>query len=69
MTRMLLLAAIIGGAVSTASACEWQKSVEAKTDPTVVASISTPDQATTVSTDDADAKASAGPVVVEKKAE
>ncbi|MBN9072667.1 MAG: hypothetical protein J0H34_13965 [Rhizobiales bacterium] len=39
MTRILLLAAFAGGIASSAAACEWQKSVEAKTDPTVVASI------------------------------
>lgn len=53
MTRVLLLAAAIGLTVSSAGACEYLKSVQAKTDPTVVASIandkmSTAEDATTV---------------------
>lgn len=39
MIRVLLLTAALGLVVSTAGACEFQKSVQAPVDPTVVASI------------------------------
>lgn len=65
MTRMLLLAAFVGGMVSGAGACEWQKAVEAKTDPTVVASIAKTDE-TGMSTA-ADKTAQTETVIVERK--
>lgn len=61
MTRVLLLAAAIGFTVSGAGACEYLKSVQAKTDNTVVASIANDKMSTAE-----DAKA---PVIVEEKAE
>lgn len=64
MTRVLLLAAAIGLTVSSAGACEYLKSVQAKTDPTVVASISNDKMSTAE-----DAQASADKVIVEEKTE
>lgn len=64
MTRVLLLAAAIGLTVSSAGACEYKKSVQAKTDPTVVASVSKDKMSTA-----ADAQAATDKVIVEEKTE
>lgn len=64
MTRVLLLAAAIGLTVSSAGACEYQKSVQAKTDPTVVASIANEKMSTAE-----DVQASGDKVTVEEKTE
>jgi hypothetical protein len=64
MTRVLLLAAAIGLTVSAAGACEYQKSVQAKTDSTVVASVSNDKMSTA-----ADAQVSGDKIVVEEKTE
>ncbi len=64
MTRVLLLAAAVGLTVSSAGACEYLKSVQAKTDPTVVASISSDNLSTAE-----DAQATGDKVLVEEKTE
>lgn len=58
MTRMLLLAAAFGLTAASAGACEFQRSVENKVDPTVVASVATGDEAvmSTAADEAADAK-------------
>jgi hypothetical protein len=45
MTKLLLMAAAIGLTVSGAGACDYQKSVRAKVDPTTVASVATTESA------------------------
>jgi hypothetical protein len=64
MTRVLLLAAAIGLTVSSAGACEYLKSVQAKTDPAVVASISNDKMSTAE-----DVETSGEKVIVEEKTE
>lgn len=44
MTRVLLLAAALGLVITSAGACELQKSVQAEVDTTVVASVDKVDQ-------------------------
>lgn len=68
MTRVLLLAALVGFTASAAGACEFQKSVQAKeVDQTVVASVDKAAPAPMSTTDDA--LPAKPPVIVEQAVE